>query len=240
VAESQKKKKQQKLNPALGATPTTTGSNRRSNSIRARAALFSAPATAAPALVVREDTARKNAIARMKIEADADSDSDSDASTEVSSVAPATDGEFPHRLQLHRQSKPAAKTFYETDSSSVLSYRMDGARPEVPFPPPYAPSPPPISRRGSARVQQHVPPQGAAESWYMDVGAGPREVEQDWVNSAEIWEQDPVLPEAPSPPVSRTEDRQNRRRRSQRKNGHGYGHGGHRANGYYDYVPGRY
>jgi len=237
VAESQKKKKQQKLNTALlDSTPTPTKGNRRSNSVRARAA-------AAPALAVRDDTvttARKTALARMKTEIDADSDADSDASTEVSSVAPATDGEFPHRLvQLRRQSKPAAKIFYDTDSSSVLSYCLDGARPEVPFPPPYAPSPPPISRRGSTRVQQHAPPQGAAESWYMDIGAGPREVEQDWVNSAEIWEQDPVLPEAPSPPVSRTENRHSRRR-SQRKSGHGYGHGGHKANGYYGYTMGHY
>lgn len=92
----------------------------------------------------------------------------------------------------------------EDEGSSVLSYRMNGAPSEFTAPLPFAPSPPPVTRRSSKKPQHlHHPPLGAADLWYQEVDSGLREVEQDWVNAGELWEEDQRPPEAPSPPLSR-------------------------------------
>lgn len=157
----------------------------------------------------------ENGLSLVKVE-DSDSGSVSDVSTIKSSVAPFPDP--PHRQGQRRilrwiqgsAIKDADKTLgttkkietYDSDGSSIASFQMgQEALPEVPVPPPFAPSPPLIPRRGRTRKKEHMPPRGAAESWYPDV-AGPREVEQNWLTAGELWEVDPQLPEAPSPPPS--------------------------------------
>lgn len=166
-----------------------------------------------------EYQARQQALALVKAEVESDdeveeerpehqeSDEESDASTVNSSLAPAPDREVPRRQvqssALRRLKKEEHKKPYDSEASSMLSCRMDGNMPEAPAPPPFAPSPPPVHkrRRGSTKTDySHLPPQGAAESWYPETGASPWEVEQDWQNAGEIWEEDPYLPEAPSPP----------------------------------------